>query len=445
MKKYLILPLLACSLFTMNAEAQNKEGLDVKPLVSVKNDNIEFTAGGRIGIDAAYYNTDYTPMSSGYKLTDARINTSLSYGENWYMFAEIDFSSGSVAQKNIFVRYTDGNHSVKLGYYNEAAGMSLNTSSYSYHFISRASSANALAAGRALGISYKFVDDKWFLNQGVAAENQYNNQEAGFQGGSVSGRWLYKPVNNKVNTIHVGLNARYAKFNTGEFVDGVLYNTVSISSALETNVDKTTQYLHDEMDWVDNELTVGIEALAKGQRYFVRGEYMYQRVGKDRDDQRLFENQLGGLWSSSTLAGWQSFNPLEASNFSGGYIEAGYLIRGKQYTYNNGNGVLNGNKGAGDLEVVARYNYTGLNDLVDGELYFIGLDTFYTGGVVADLAGSTTATAGGNLHSLTLGVNYTINEHIQCLGSYTYNKLDNLRLPMDTNIHMLQARIVIAF
>ncbi|MFI3267494.1 MAG: porin [Rikenellaceae bacterium] len=446
MKKYLILPLLACSMLTMNAEAQNnKEGLDVKPLISVQNNDIEFTAGGRIGVDAAYYGTEYTPMSSGYKLTDARINTSLSYGENWYMFAEVDFSSGAVSQKNIFVKYTNGDHSIKLGYYCEAAGMSLNTSSYSYHFISRASSANTFAPSRALGISYKFVNDKWFLNQGLAAENQYNNQDFGFQGGSISGRWLFKPINDKSSTLHLGVSARYAKYNTGEYVDGVMENTITVSSALETNVDKTTQYLNDEIDWVDNETLLSVEALYRKDRFFVRGEYMYQIIGKDRDDQRLFENQLGGLWSASTLESWQSWYPLQSSKFSGGYVEAGFLIRGDRYKYDNNNAVIKGNTGKGDLEIVARYNRTNLNDIADSDYYFIGLDTFYTGGEVSDFAGSSTSIAGGCLNSYTLGINYTINEHVQCLASYTYNKISNVRLPMDTKINMLQARIVVAF
>lgn len=407
MKKYTI-ALFAVLSTLLTAQAQEEEKLTYK-------------VGGRIGIDAAYYISDDVELNSGAKLTDTRINTSLAYGQHWFMFAEADFATAAVKLKNVYLRYTNNNHSVKFGYFNEAAGLSLNTSSYSYHFITRANSANTLASGRALGATYKYVDNKWFANQGLAFENVYNNQEAGSQGGSISSRWLYKPINNNTTTLHLGINARYANCNTGEYNDdGIFYQSASASSAIESSVDKTSLLSTGTMDWVNSELTLGVEALAKGDKYFARGEYMYKRFGKDRDNQAVFDSQS----EYSTLSDWLSANPLESNSFYGGYIEAGYLIKGSGYVYDNSNGVLKGNS-KGSLEVVARYNYTNLDDSsADNEINMI---------------------YGGVLNSCTFGVNYTVNKFIQVLVDYTYSNIEKSSIADKYTIHTLQTRVVASF
>lgn len=54
---------------------------------------------------------------------------------------------------------------------------------------------------------------------GYFAENKYNDQISGFQGFSLSGRWLYKVINDDYMTLHVGLGLRYSRINTGRVVD----------------------------------------------------------------------------------------------------------------------------------------------------------------------------------------------------------------------------------
>ena len=73
-------------------------------------------------------------MKSGATISDARIRTSMSYGENWYFYADFGFGGGKFSQKNIFLQYANkadkGTHAVKVGYYNDPAGtMALTTSS----------------------------------------------------------------------------------------------------------------------------------------------------------------------------------------------------------------------------------------------------------------------------------------------------------------------------
>lgn len=157
MKKYILMPVLAA--LSLSGSVIQAQDFDNKPVVNVSNskENLNFTIGARFMMDGAYYHSDFTPVKSGAAITDARIRTSMSY-EDWYFYADFDFSKGKFSQKNIFLQYSlegaKGTHRFKAGYYNNPASMANNTSRGSLHFISRSAAANAFSPSRELGLSY---------------------------------------------------------------------------------------------------------------------------------------------------------------------------------------------------------------------------------------------------------------------------------------------------
>lgn len=450
MKKYLLLPLVAMFAFTIsNVAAQD---FDTDPLVKFddKSEKLVFTVGARMMADVAYYHSDFTPLKSGAALTDARIRTSLSY-DKWYFYADFDFSKGKFKQKNIFLQYAwdkknkDGVwQSIKAGYYNDPATMSRNTSLGSYHFISRPGAANALSAGRQLGVSYKYVNDNFFLHQGIFAENLYNDQLAGFQGYTVSGRWLYSPVKEENKTFHFGIGARYARINSGVDYNGTVQTSLTLSSSLETYVDANSSFLNAYVPWASDVFNVNVEALYHTKNFFIRGEYTWKNVGKERDDEALFKKQLGTLWSWASLESWKAGNPLESNQFQSAYVEAGYKIFGNPYTYNRKEALLGGLNGK-SLEIVARYSWTDLNDVVDGAYYFEAQDKYIDNGILSDYPVTSTSIGGGELHSATLGVNFAFNKFVQIMVDYTYHHLQRDKFAYDENFHCLQGRLVFSF
>ena len=218
MKKYILMPVLA--IFALTAVAQD---FDTDPTLELENakKEVKFTVGARMMADAAYYHSDFTPLQSGASITDARIRTSMTY-KDWYFYADFGFGGGKFSQKNIFLQYSrqdnnENTHAVKVGYYNDPAGsMARNTSLGSYHFISRPGSSYALGEGRELGITYKFNSNHFMAYQGVFTENQYNKIDAGFNGITVAGRYLFRPINDDYQTLHVGVSARWAHLGGGE-------------------------------------------------------------------------------------------------------------------------------------------------------------------------------------------------------------------------------------
>ena len=262
MKKYILMPVLAA--LSLSGSVAQAQDFDNKPVVNVSNskENLNFTIGARFMMDGAYYHSDFTPVKSGAAITDARIRTSMSY-EDWYFYADFDFSKGKFSQKNIFLQYSlegaKGTHRFKAGYYNNPASMANNTSRGSLHFISRSAAANAFSPSRELGLSYIFYNNHFFANQGVFAENKYNDQPSGYQGMSFGGRWVWRPINNEDRTFHVGAAFRYANIATGVVENNVLKTELDLGSSLETYVDATQDFLSAKLPWAKNVFDVGAE------------------------------------------------------------------------------------------------------------------------------------------------------------------------------------------
>ena len=446
MKKYMLMPLLALTALSANAQ-----DFDSKPTVTIDNkaEDLHFTVGARFMADAAYYHTDFTPMQSGAAISDARIRTSLTY-QNWYFYADFGFGGGKFSQKNIFLQYAQedskgGRHAIKGGYYNDAAGsMARNTSLGSYHFISRAGATNALGEGRELGITYKYTNDHFLAYQGVFTENQYNKIEAGYNGLVFSGRYLYRPIIDENQTLAIGGNVRFQHVGGGVAEDNVLKKTVKLGQSMETFVDEDEQFVSCELPWAENVFDAGAEVLYHNQKMFVRGEYLYKHVTKKRDSKTLFDASNNNIDTWGTLDAWIAANPLRSNNFHGGYIEAGYMIFGNPYSYDKNEGVLRGLSGR-SLEIVGRFNYTGLNDIVKGEYFSIARNQYYPDGYMADWPYKSTSVGGGAVRSYTLGLNYSFNKFAQVMVDYTYHHLTKDFLPYDKNFHEVQARLQFVF
>lgn len=430
--KQLFLSALLCLITASSfVRAQN---FDSKPVLEFK-DKKEwpfFTIGARFMADAAYYNTDFTQLKSGAAITDARIRTSMSYND-WYFYADFDFSKGKFSQKNIFLQYAFNNGKsgfLKVGYYNDPSTMANNTSRGSLHFISRAASVNALSAGRQLGITYKYYNDRFFCYQGVFAENKYNDQTYGSQGITLGGRWLYMPVNSDFRTFHAGTALRYALINTNVMEDGVKKSCLNFGSSTQTYVDPF-QFTNIELPWAKDELNVGIEALYRCKKQFLRGEYMLKCVKREISSQAL----------SNTSGDWHATN-----SFHGGYIEWGYQLFGNGYKYDNKEGVLKGFDGK-SFELVARYNYLNLNSIKNNESGIRRSDMASTSsdGGMEDTEIVSNSIRGGYMHSFTIGTNYSFIKYTQFLIEYTYNRINREKYHNDRNVHIVQARLIYSF
>jgi phosphate-selective porin OprO/OprP len=443
-KRYLLTTALAA--IAMVATAQD---FDTDPAISIDNkkEDLHFTVGARMMADVAYYHTDFTHMKTGAALTDARIRTSMTF-KDWYFYADFGFGGGKFSQKNIFLQYNwtrsakRYHHSVRVGYFGDPSSMARNISAGSYHFISRPGSVNALSEGRQLGITYKFESEHWYAHQGIFADNAYNSQTDGYNGISESGRWLWRPVNNSRETFHIGATLRMSHLSGGEMYKSAMKKNLYLSQALETSVDNTDEFVCADLDWANNVLNVGAEFHYNNRNFFLRGEYIYKHVTKRRDDRAVYNDAAEDMWGS--FEAWHAANPLRSNDFHGGYVEVGYKLFGPAYKYNSSDAVMGGLEGKA-LEVVARVNYTGLNDINSGEYYSVEKGAYYPVGYDETLPYNSSSVGGGNVCSATVGVNFSFNKYVKVMADYTYSHLDRDALPYDKNFHAVQGRVIFTF
>ena len=98
------------------------------------------------------------------------------------------------------------------------------------------------------------------------------------------------------------------------------------------------------------------------------------------------------------------------------------------------------------MEIVARWNYTSLNDINDGEYYAVGRNQYYpNASYMEDWPYASSSVGGGKVNSYTIGLNYSFNRYVQCMFDYTYNRLQKDFLPYDRNVHVAQARVQFTF
>lgn len=439
---YIILLALLLSPYILSAQESETGNVIVN-----KND-LKISVGARVSMDGAVYLQDYTPLNSGASISDARIRVSIVQGK-WDAYYDVDFGKGILTQKNAYVRYNfSDKNSLRLGYGPEPFSISYNTSQSDIHFISRSTPVNALAPGRALGITYKHAGDLFFAEGGIYSENLFNNQHEGDQGYSATGRFLYRAVQREDLNIHFGLMGRYKKIGTG-YVEGnpeIFVRNMHMGAALETTVDKSVEFVGTDVKWASEEMKYGLEFLAVGKKFFAQGEFIGSHIVRDRPDELLFENQLGGYWSWTTLKSWLAGNPtLTDLDFYGGYVELGYLLKGTSYRYDRNNALLGRLRDNHAIELVGRYSMTSMNDIADGDFFWKGQNRFFpesTG--ITDYPPASTSIAGGIVQTITLGANYDFTPSTRLMLHYTHTLIDNYYFE-DDNVGMLQMRLQYRF
>ena len=117
---------------------------------------------------------------------------------------------------------------------------------------------------------------------------------------------------------------------------------------------------------------------------------------------------------------------------------------GQPYQYSSRDAILGG-LGGKSLEIVARYSYTGLNDIKDGELYIPGREQYYTEGVLQDYPVSSLSVGGGNVHAFTIGANYAFNRFAQVMVEYSHKTLSRDKYEFDKKFNTVQARVMFSF
>lgn len=360
---------------------------------------ITFTPSTLIYIDGAAFIQDKSDLSNGVTIPDVRLGFKLSYRQ-WYAKVDVGFAKGKVSAKDIFLQYNlKSNSYLRVGHYPEPFGIDHMESSSKLKFITTNAPSNIFSPGRKLGLEYVGWNDMFWFAGGVFGDgDSMSNKQEGDDGYSATSRFVYTPYRKEGAILHIGLagSIRKADANGRSNTDGNLEDNqrnIGYSSSLLSNVE-TIKPLSVIVPNANYQAKYAIELMgALGPLYF-QTEYFHSNI-------RRYDNA-------------PTYQAL------GAYGQVGLLVTGGKYNYSDSWARM-AKPGPNSLELVARFDYTNLNDKHSG-------------------------IKGGDMRDWSLAVNYYLNKFVMFRLNYSYlNMGDYNPVLAGEKIHSIQGRVQVVF
>ena len=440
--KKVTLLLLTLAFIGVNTFAQeNITTVTKNGKISWKSENSQYkwSVGGRIYMDAVHYLDDVTDLSSGTSIHDTRLYATAKW-DKWDAKINFDFSHNTVDAKDLFVSYNFNNHSyIRTGNFAEPFGIQGFISSKSNSFIGSSFSGSAFGIGRSVGISYTNYSEKYFLSGGIFG-GKIGNDNLGDGGFSVTGKAVYTPIVEEGMTVHVGASASYRLPDANGFEN----NDDDYNRLVHYTAGPEHKFLNAKIAGAVEEIRLNAEFLGTYGRFMLQSEYYITDVARDKDYETALLNDGGSdLWQWPSTEGdypaW--YGEMDNRSFSGYYVQAGWLIKGNDYSYNNSTAFINRPE-AGSLEMLVRFNNTNLND-IDGSFFDGGYHHSDPESAAAGMGNF--SIGGGESQDVSVAVNYYFTNNVMLRLNYTYMDIDNDFYRQDDNVSILQARLQINF
>ena len=303
--------------------------------------NFKFQIGGRIMVDAAFYNEDNIDLDGedGTEIRRGRLFVKGTMYKDWHWKAQYDFASSDEI-KDLYIRYTGWEPTrITVGNFKQPASLEELTSSKYITFMER-SLPNAFATGRRIGVMADHMRDHYTLAASVFGQDANDNDAEGDEGFGFGGRATWAPVNTKGQVAHLGGWGAWEEAQDDE------NETIRFRARPESHITSTRLVNTGRID-ADSKTSYGFEAAGVMGPFSLQGEYM--RASVDRD------------------------GPDSDPDFTGWYVYGSYFLTGDSRVYKKGafsrvkpNSVV-GKGGYGAWELAVRYSSLDLQDSnIDG-------------------------------------------------------------------------------
>lgn len=300
------------------------------------------------------------------RLEDFRVGFKATYG-NYELKADVGLGGGKVAIKDLLLNYHFKNSVLAFGNAYEPFSMDMLISTVDMRFNQSAASVLAFTNSRKLGLTYHYYTDNCYLATGIYSNNDINKLGTDKKNSIVSTtRAVWRRQDReRQRLIHVGgaFSYRTREVNKDTY-------TGSVSSAGVTSMFPVSQ-LGAEITDMGSEIKCLVEALYTSRKVLIQTEYFVDRMNR-RDGKPAYTAH-------------------------GGYVQGSCLIAGEGFEYDAMYGIPGRPSSEMSLELVARFNYTDMNDA--------GSNIF-----------------GGEEKDLSLGLNWYLNRYIgiKLNGSYVW-------------------------
>lgn len=352
-----------------------------KIVIGDQKGDFEWAFIGRVMADYISTNSDETNLESGAELRRARLGVEATLWEHWIGKLEVDHDEDELSVKDAYVGYesewSGGKWWSKWGQQHVPFGFATLTSSKYMTFMNRPIySDNEIEPARQMGAAL-FVNDangRWTAHTGVFTANLEEPSDC-VEGAEcdqefvVAGRVTGVPfMQDKTHLLHVGAGLMYKNPNGGTIDVDQRDAVIHIIDSKNLNADFTGM--------ADDAFAYNVEAGGVWGPAHIMGQYLNMDV-----------NREGTGLDDVTLQAWS--------------VDLGFFLTGESKNYDAGKGQwgsikpkgIVGKGGVGAWEVGVRYEEADYNDFGAG---FIG----------------------GEMHLLTVGVNWYVNNTMRFMANY---------------------------
>jgi len=359
-------------------------------------DNTELRIGGRLHLDTASIQDDFSQTIEDSQVRRARAYVAGKFGEHWRFRVEREFANGREGWRNLWAQYRISNKTwVKAGNFVAPFGLEDIAASNHATFLERSlPSAIAPSYQTGIGIGHrgKIGDTRrrhhysWSIAVGSAplGDSEEDRHRSDHQ--SITTRLAYAPIAEKRRVLHFGAALEHRSINSDSQFRVRSRPESSLAPAL-----LNTGMLDD----VNSSLSYGLESAAVFGSFSTQAEYMSIDLtrGADRPD--------------PTFSGW--------------YLQTSYVLTGEQRKYSRSTGSFNGispERTWGGVELAARVSHLNLND---------------------------ETVQGGEARNLTLGVNWYVNDNTRLMFNYVNVDANRRSDNVNENPSIYQLRILTFF
>ena len=356
----------------------------------------KFQLGGRLMVDAAFYDKDKTQLGNGAEIRRARLFVKGTAYKDWFYKGQLDFAGNKVSVKDFYMGY-HGFKPVKIviGHHKEPFSLEEQTSSKYITFMERGLTST-FSPGRNTGISVASNGQQWGARVGYFFDGVNNSSSPKGQGWGLTGRVHFAPVNEKDRVIHLGAAASYRGS------DG--NNQLRFRERAETHITSTRLVDTGTINNYDNETRYGLEAAAVLGPFSVQSEYM--RTSVDTSGSGSNDPDFSGWYAYGSYFLTGEHRPYKASSGSFGRVKPASVV---------------GQGGTGAWELAARYSSLDLKDS--------GIN-------------------GGREDDITVGLNWYATPNVRFMANYVRASTDptsKVKFPTagneDVNIFQLRSQI----
>ncbi len=353
-----------------------------------QTEKLSWRLSGRFHLDGVGYVNAPDTLNHQLDIVDIRLGGKVTMGD-WYMNLDVSYSNEKLSIKDAFLQYSKHNNYFRAGHQYVFMGIDQPNSSNDMLFNSTANIGSLMDNGRRIGFTYTRAVPHYYVTAGFFMGDDIHVRSTVRQGYSTAARVLWRPVNEEFKLFHIGLSGLYKVPNK---IKGSDVQLISFSS--RGAVRSKGPYLHYlTIDDAKKQMQFVAEFFGYKDKWMALGEYYWTRVNRKN---------------------------ATAYKAHGGYVQAGYLLKGNHFGYDQTDAFPMLPTDNGSLLLVARYNQSMMNDN-KSELY------------------------AGNQKDFSIGLDYFYNKHLSTRLNYSYVKLDEYSMIGKTDLHVIQCRIQFRF